>query len=596
MIENQLQRELDYDECHHDQVRAIFVSAPYGVIAASAAAVMLAYYLVKMHLADLRIEQVWTSYIGFCAACHIVLTLSSRNPALIFRPGSWRTRFFLIICFAEGLGWGVSPLLFYHYVDATGELFTLLDIAGLAAGAVVAFGPYLPAFASFFLPCVGPMTIILTLSPNINVHTAGLYGIVCFFGIGGLGLIFNRSFKQNIRMKISSNRIAQELRLQRDSAEKANLAKSQFLAAASHDLRQPIHAIGLYIGALRNIQSLSEADIIVDKIESSIIDMDSLFSGILDISRLDASVVKFNKAAFSIDMLIERVCRDQRLEALSLGLDFRTVKCGKRVESDPVIVERILRNLVSNALRYTQAGRVLVGARRRGDHIRIEVWDTGCGIAPEHYEKIFDEFYQVKNLERDRTKGLGLGLAIVKRLSLIIDGRLQLMSEIGKGSCFSFMVPVARADAPQHDDSGPLIADTLGAGLIAFVDDEIAIRDAMSSLLQKWGYSVLVAESGDDLVARLTRETTPDLLICDYRLKGTETGQDVARRVRSLCQRNIPTLVITGDTAPERIAEAQSGDTLVLHKPVPNGKLRAAIISLLVRPTVSQDAVVRQHA
>jgi len=597
MIEKQTYNELGSNECHHDQVRALFESAPYGVIAATAATLLLPYYLVKAHIASLNIEVIWGIYLFLCASSHILLALTPYNKVLIFTRGHWRVRLFLIICFAEGVGWGASPLLFHHNLDFTGELFTLLGVAGISAGAVVAFGPYLPAFASFFIPCLGPMSIIFLLSPNLNEHTAGLYSTVCFFGIGGLGIIFNKIFKQNLVMKINSDKIARDLKVQKDIVEKANMAKSQFLAAASHDLRQPIHAIGLYIGALRKVDTLSEANVIINKIESSIIDMDALFSGILDISRLDASVVKFNKVSFSIEKIISRIYRDHRVEATLHGLEFRTVKCSKRVESDPIIVERILRNLVSNALRYTQAGRVLVGCRRCGNNLRLEVWDTGCGIAPEHHGRIFDEFYQVQNLERDRTKGLGLGLAIVKRLTTIIDGQLDLKSEIGKGSCFSFMIPLAQADAPEQEEIAELVFYKQGRGLIAVVDDEIAIRDAMSALLQKWGYTVLTAESGDDLVQQmLSRDQVPDLLICDYRLRAGETGQDVITRVRSIFDKNVPAMLITGDTAPERIAEAQSGDALVLHKPVPNGKLRAAIISLLVRPALSGEVFDRQDA
>jgi signal transduction histidine kinase/CheY-like chemotaxis protein len=578
------------DECRQDQVRAVFDSVIYGVSAAVITAVIVAYYLFRLRLASLYVEFTWVIYISVCAACHMALYVASKGPAVEFPQGGWRTRLFLTVCLAEGLGWGATPLLVHRSANGTGELITIFATCGIGSGSVVAFGPYLPAFAMFFVTAVGPIAAILFMSPNTTLNISGLLTILYFFGMGGLGIIFNNKFKENIILKIKSDQNARDLIVQKEIVERANASKSQFLAAASHDLRQPIHAIGLYIGALRSARNDAELQSVIDKIQASLIDMDVLFSGILDISRLDAGAVKSQNVVFSIETLIDRVCGDHRLDTASRGVALRTVKCRKRVDADPIIVERILRNLISNAVRYTETGRVLVGSRRCGDQLRIEVWDTGCGIDIGHHEKVFDEFYQVQNLERDRARGLGLGLAIVKRLTKLIGSQLTLTSKLGRGSCFAFTLPLAASGSPAADEKPNFIADTQGSGLIAFVDDETAIRDAMSSVLQRWGYSVIAAQSGDELVAHLQlRNIFPDLMICDYRLRAGETGHDIIRRVRSLSPKNLPAMLITGDTAPERIAEAQSGDALVLHKPVPNGKLRAAIISLLVRQQLAKE-------
>jgi signal transduction histidine kinase/CheY-like chemotaxis protein len=578
-------------------VRAVFDSVIYGVSAAVITSLIVSYFLLRLKLASWYIEIAWVIYISTCALAHMALYFASRSPAISFPRRSWRIRLFLTVCLAEGLGWGATPLLVYHSGSGTGELITVLATCGIGSGSVVAFGPYLPAFAIFFITSIGPIAAILLLSPHENLNLSGFLTVTYFFGIGGLGLIFNNNFKETVFLKINSTRIARELALQKDLAEKANLSKSQFLAAASHDLRQPIHAIALYIGALRSSRSPSEMQGIIDKIQSSINDMDILFSGILDISRLDAGAIKFQNTAFAIGELMDRICQDYKIEATSHGLSLHTVTCSKIVVSDPIIVERVLRNLISNAVRYTETGRVLVGCRRRGEHMSLEVWDTGCGIAPEHQERIFEEFYQVQNLERDRTRGLGLGLAIVKRLTRLIDSRLEFSSKIGKGSHFSFTLPLSTFAPKQHDHKSMVIADTQGRGLIAVVDDETAIQDAMSALLEKWGYSVASAGTADALIEALsTANTPPDLVICDYRLRAGETGHDVIRRVRSLFDQTIPALLITGDTAPDRIAESLTGDALVLHKPVPNGKLRAAIISLLSQKGASKDAVQRQDA
>jgi CheY-like chemotaxis protein len=247
-----------------------------------------------------------------------------------------------------------------------------------------------------------------------------------------------------------------------------------------------------------------------------------------------------------------------------------------------VLVERILRNLVSNAVRYTERGRILVGCRRREHAIALQVWDTGVGIPTDEQARVFEEYYQVGNPERDQTKGLGLGLAIVRRLAELLGCELELRSEPGRGSCFEFTLPLAK-DAPIAAEPSPENRrGALARGLIVVVDDEQAIRQATASLLTGWGFHVVAAASGDEAVARLSAASAPpDLIICDYRLRGEENGLGAIERLRSEYNESIPAMLITGDTAPDRLAEAQASGLLLLHKPVSNSKLRAAIVNLV---------------
>ncbi len=409
--------------------------------------------------------------------------------------------------------------------------------------------------------------------------------------MGALGVKANRSFKQLVGLRIQTEYLAEDLRKQKEIAEAANLAKSTFLASASHDLRQPVHALGLFVGALRRVPMPPEGQQLLEQIELSTNAMDGLFAALLDISRLDAGTVEVHRCAFAIDPLLERICRDHVGEAKANGLSLIQKPSRAIVESDPVLVERILRNIVSNAVRYTDGGRIVVGCRPNGAMVSVQVWDTGVGIPPDQQDRVFQEYYQLGNVERDRAKGLGLGLAIVRRLTDLLGCPLTLRSQPGRGSCFAVALPLAK-DAAETKDNGP--QRTQGAfarGLIVVIDDELAIRKAMSSLLWAWGHDVIAAASGDEATRLLSAcPVRPDLVICDYRLRDGENGIAVIERLRADYNEPIPAMLITGDTAPDRLADAQASGLLLLHKPVSNAKLRAAIIHLIATVHIDDAA------
>ncbi|QQC67908.1 hybrid sensor histidine kinase/response regulator [Paraburkholderia ginsengisoli] len=376
--------------------------------------------------------------------------------------------------------------------------------------------------------------------------------------------------------------LAVDLARQKEVVEETSLEKSRFLAAASHDLRQPIHAISLFVGALRRTPMHPDSERLVRHIEASTEAVDRLFAALLDISKLDAGVVEVHSRPFSIDAVLTRTCRDYADEASAKGLTLSHVPCRAIVDSDPTLVERIVRNFVSNAVRYTDAGKILVGCRLGGTHIAVQVWDTGRGIPTDLHDLVFQEYYQVGNPERDREKGLGLGLAIVRRLANLLACNLQLRSEPGRGSCFEILLARAKSaamplEAPVGDMPG-----TFGTGLIVVIDDEQAIRTGMSTLLTQWGYEVLEAASADEAIQLLgDYAERPAMLICDLRLRDGESGIDAIEKLREEYNESIPAMLITGDTAARGLLAARTSEVLVLHKPVPSGQLRAAISGLL---------------
>jgi signal transduction histidine kinase/CheY-like chemotaxis protein len=368
---------------------------------------------------------------------------------------------------------------------------------------------------------------------------------------------------------------------QRQRAESASTAKSRFLAAASHDLRQPMHALNLYLGALSGQELSPGARRLLDNVRQCAQTMDDLFEGLLDISRLDANAVAPQPEPFALGPLLERIGIEFEPQARAKGLALRVVPCRMTVHSDPALVERIVRNFVSNAVRYTQQGRILLGCRRDWGRVRVQVWDTGLGIPPEEQQLVFEEFYQVGNPERDRGKGLGLGLSIVQRLARLLDAPVTLSSVAGRGSMFEVSLPLAARPALPAPHIPVQAEPALKGRLVVVVDDEPVVLDATRLLLQQWGCDVVAAASGAQAIDRLAAlPRVPDLLLCDYRLKEPENGLLVMEALREEFNRQIPALIVTGDVLPESIELMESPDVAVLHKPVPDAVLHATLARL----------------
>jgi signal transduction histidine kinase/ActR/RegA family two-component response regulator len=377
-----------------------------------------------------------------------------------------------------------------------------------------------------------------------------------------------------------------ELLGQKLAAEAAVLAKSRFLASASHDLRQPLHALTLLVTALRERVKDDESRRLAEHIDASATAMEGLLNGLLDLSKLDAGVVEARPVCFPIGKVLKSVegqfaplARERKLR-----LDIHPTTLW--AYSDPVLVERILSNLVANALRYTEKGRVLIGARRvQKDWIRLEVWDTGKGIPEEYQTRIFEEYFQLNNPERQRDKGLGLGLAIVSRLSRLLGGQVSVRSHLGHGSCFDFRIARC-APAAQHAASrlpvSPGFALPLENALVAFIDDDEAILGAMVEVFDHWGVALAVGEDAEQVRAELKElGRKPDIILCDYRLRDGLTGIDAIRTLREAFGQNIAAALLTGDTAPDTIQAINASHLAVLHKPLKPAKLRAFLSHLL---------------
>ena len=378
-----------------------------------------------------------------------------------------------------------------------------------------------------------------------------------------------------------------ELRAKKEEAETATLAKSRFLAAASHDLRQPIHALGMFVARLAQLPHDRETRHLIANLEASVRAMQDLLDALLDISRLDADAVRVHSQPFPLAQLFEQLRGALLPVATDKGLRLRVRANNLWVLSDPTLLHRILLNLVSNALRYTGQGGVLVGCRRSrgGSHVWIEVWDTGIGIAPQHQQDIFREFYQIGNPERDRNKGLGLGLNIVERTARLLGHPLQLCSVPGHGTRFRIELPLAVAGDPGAFAAGvdALPLDDVRGLQVLVIEDDRQSAQALRGLLDSWGCTVALVEGLQGALMTVDGGFQPDLILSDFRLRAGETGLASLQRLRAALQRPIPACLMSGDTDPELIQACRDIGLPLLHKPVRPAKLRT-LMRRIVRP------------
>jgi len=388
-------------------------------------------------------------------------------------------------------------------------------------------------------------------------------------------------YRTSVRDITERKQAEDELRAAHADAQRANLAKSRFLAAASHDLRQPLQAVTMFVAALKARTRTPESLDIIDSVQASLRATNDLLDALLDISRLDAGVLQPKLRPVAVVDLLERIADQFAEPARDKGLRLHVFPTAAAVMSDPALLDRILTNLVSNAVRYTERGGVLLGCRQRGDRLRFEVWDTGIGIAAGELERIFEEFYQIGNPERDRTRGLGLGLAIVDRVARLLDYKVDVRSAPGRGSRFAVEVPVAEAAESERRASR---ADGIAGVFLLAIDDEPVQRSAMEMLFRQWGCEVLTAGSAEEALAKLAWAARPlDVIIADYRLRDGVTGAQAISQIRRSLYRNVPGLILTGDTEPARLIEAKASGFDLLYKPVDPDELLASLRQAITR-------------
>ena len=515
-----------------------------------------------------------------------------------------------IVCLGLlGLGWGSSITVAAVYGSDLAVVYTLLVVGGVNSGALGICVALMPAALAYLLAM--SCTLLIGVLGFANPTFAPLGIFVAIYVMMSLIQAANaqQAAERSIVIKLKNVDLVDKLRhesqqaqaaseqahLAQEAAETANKDKSKFLAAASHDLRQPLHAMGLFLEAMSTGDLSEDQRKILTHLRSASDSTSDMLNTLLDYSRLEAGAVQVRPRSFALSNALRDLEREFGLQASAKSLEYRSRHTTLATYADPSLVDLVLRNLISNAIRYTTRGRVLVACRKRGQSVVVQVWDTGPGIAADQQQAVFKEFHQIDNPERDRQKGLGLGLAIVKRLCEAMQLQINLRSVQGQGSLFELVLPLYQGVLKGDATVAPAVSCT---GLrIMVIDDEAAVRAGMQSLLSSWGCQYTSFESALDALgalAVLPDEQLPQVLISDYRLRQGHTGAQAIAQIREAIQARgvsakLPAIIITGDTAPERIREAQSTDALLLHKPVSAPVLAKALSQMDPRSQASPE-------
>lgn len=493
----------------------------------------------------------------------------------------WTAAAFALI---NGIIWGSVAILMMDPDDLGSVAFITVLLTGTVSGTAAANASLLPVFLGYAPTSLFALGTTMILTGDQLVLSLGFMVYAFFLANFGFVIHSNRQLKESLRLRFANSALIESLQEQTIQSERANRDKTRFLAAASHDLRQPVQALQLFIAGLEEEITEPKQLRIVERLRASQQAVQQMLDSLLDISRLDAGVLRTRIMPFSMADLFKRLEAEYTPVATDKGLSIRVHSTNAWVNSDPEQVSRIVQNLISNAIRYTNRGGVLVGCRRRGDKWSVEIWDSGRGIDADKHEEIFQEFYQVNNPSRDRTQGLGLGLAIVKRLADLLDCRLELQSRPGRGSVFRVYLPVAAPQsAPVSTPSGATPLPIRLQGRIVVVEDDLSVMTSLRELLQRWGLEVIAGCSYDEVSALLNAAAVePDIILCDYNLGGVYSGIDVIKQIRSLSgDRIIPAIVLTGETGAEVRQLSEGITSHVLYKPVAPAKLRALIQSVL---------------
>ena len=492
-----------------------------------------------------------------------------------------------------GTVWGASFFLFAHPGEPITVALTLCCLYSIASGSTPSHAYYPPSHYALVFPVFAAVLIRLLATGQFAYILLGVASALYALTMVAFCRAQARTLDEGFRIRFENQALVEALTEQKAQAEEArrkaelaSLAKSQFLAAASHDLRQPLYALSLFSASLGTLKLDEEGRRVVANIQDSVSVMESLFTGLLDISKLEAGVVRPRLASVSIDALFDRLSQYFHPVALERGLDLRFRSDGEWVTSDEALLEQVLSNLVSNALRCTSTGGVLVAARRRPTQVQLEVWDTGIGIDEGDRARVFEEFVQLGNPERDRRKGLGLGLAIADRSATLIGSKVTLASRLRRGSRFALAQPAAPAPAPVRalaSDNGLPSGDVVRLPRdltlpLLIVEDDRDVRHALGELLNHWGARHDAVADAEQALLRIDAGARYGLVLSDYRLTGSMNGLDLLAAIEARHPAPAPSsALITGESDPALIATAHLRGVPLLMKPLKPRDLRTLL-------------------
>lgn len=498
-------------------------------------------------------------------------TVLFQLPAQTHKTTQERLRIASLLSLVNGVVLA-SSAFFFGDLDATARSVFSVLMVGLVAGTVATSHGYRPIFLGFVVPVLGSVMCVWAFSNDESLSPVKMAAIIfLFFALGG---VLFASAKDVYASFVESFELTGQLETALEAEQSANAAKTRFLAAASHDLRQPLHTLSMLSAALTQSQLDDRSSTIAKRMSLTMEDLSSELDSLLDISKLDASVIPVNPSEFSVNTSINRLVSEYEQIAKSKGivLNFEQTKESKFI-TDRFLFERIIRNLIDNAIKYTETGSVTIHAQKDSDTWNITIKDSGIGIPYEEQENIWEEFYQLRNVERDRQKGLGLGLSIVARLAELLDGQIAMNSVVGEGSEFIVTIPAVSQSPVQKEDTSAATYDlpieelknVKGANVLV-VDDDKDVRSGTRMLLENCGLHVKEAAGANDAVASLQLKT-PDIVLCDLRLPDTDDGFKAIAALRAK-QPDIPIIIVSGESSPEKLQRADAHGLEFIAKPV----------------------------
>jgi signal transduction histidine kinase/CheY-like chemotaxis protein len=539
----------------------------------------------------------WLALVLLNQLCRWRLTLAWRRA----RPGPGASarwgRYWAIGSGVAGALWGLAAVTMFP-ASAAHQALLIVCLFGVVLGGLNLTAVWRPSFYGFVLPALVPLILRVAWEGDaVHLYIALVLSVVLAFVLA-FGHRVNDVLTQALAMRYENVDLIAELKGQtraaveaRAAAEAANRAKSQLLAAASHDLRQPLHAVGLFVAALAARRFDPDGRVLVSRVQQALEALEAQFGQLIDLSKLEAGMLIVDRARVALGPLFAEIAEEFAPQAEAKGLRLATVRTHLAVDSDPALLSRIVRNLVANAVRYTRAGGVVIGARRRGAQVVLEVVDTGIGIAPEHRARIFEEFFQVRapSATSHASRGMGLGLAIVRRFCKLLGHEIALATRPGRGSRFSISVPrVVDVRAPfshearTHERRIDATGGALEGATVAVIDDDPAAVEGMRALFSTWGAAVAGGCDAGDALAELGRmERYPDLIVADLRLDRDRNGLDAVATLREELGFRVPAIVVSGDTSVEATHAVRSAGFALLPKPVVPGALAAAAAALV---------------
>ncbi|MDH5301758.1 MAG: ATP-binding protein [Gammaproteobacteria bacterium] len=465
--------------------------------------------------------------------------------------------------------------------DVLLHMVLLIFLSFYIVGGVTVYSPFWKFLLLYNIPIITFAATHAVISGQASLvfigYTYYIWIPITFVMVRAFGKFINNA----IFLAHSNDTLVVKLASEKKDAEQANLGKSRFIAAASHDLRQPLHALSLFGNQLDKVNSDEARATLHKEIKLSIKALSTMFDGLLDISRIDSDKVSPKLGDFKLNDIFDNLQSEFLSAAEVKNISLRFIPTTACVHSDKNMLDRILRNLISNAIRYTDSGKVLIGVRHIGKKIKIQVIDTGIGIEDSQKDFIFDEFYQIGNSERDREKGIGLGLAIVKRLATTLDHEISVDSIPGKGSCFSITLPSGNSEKACCEYKHDTRETKLDNYIALIIDDDTHILAAMRMTLENWGCTVFAAESGQQAKQVLDSEgILPDIFIVDYRLRDNEKGCEVIKKLRTYLNEEISAILLTGDLELNIQRNEKLANVTLLHKPVDPLTLNNTLVSL----------------